>query len=199
MTKDKDLDLGKTKTVSAEELGFVPVVPIDSGEKTSVFSQLLSGTEDDERAVEPTDDDLGTLEQEWQKLCSLKESRDAAEARLKELKRSFNDQKLRMADAMERQGTKQFRGAAGGGCTITETYTTVLADEVAFMGWVKETHPELLTVHSQTRTKFIRENYRDEGVPEDDPSFPPGLKPGVLAGLQVRGARPTTTAEKQGE
>ena len=80
MTKDKDLDLGKTKTVSAEELGFVPVVPIDSGEKTSVFSQLLSGTEDDERAVEPTDDDLGTLEQEWQILIARRREEGAGAA-----------------------------------------------------------------------------------------------------------------------
>ena len=57
------------------------------------------------------------------------------------------------------------------------------------MAWVKETHPELLTVHSQNRTKFIRENFRDQGVPEDDARFPPGVKVTAREQLMVRGVK----------
>jgi hypothetical protein len=189
----------KTKQPEAVDLGFVPVAKLgEDAEKPDVFTQLLEGTGDDEQAVEQTDDDLATLEDHWRRLVDLKAAAGDAEEVAKDAKAAYNAQKERMADAMERQGTKQFRGADGGGCTITEQYTTALEDREAFMAWVQESHPELLVVHSQTRTKFIRENYRDLGIPEDDPSFPPGLKPGVMTGLQVRGAR-RPAAEKQGD
>lgn len=181
------------------DLGFVPIAEIGEGvEKKDVFTELLGGSEDDAQAVEPTDDDRGTLEDEWRRLVDLREASGEAEEKAATAKRAYNDQKQRMADAMERQGTKQFRGADGGGCSATETYTTTLEDPAAFMAWIQETHPEMLVVHSATRTKFIRENYRDLGVPEDDPSFPPGLKSGTMSGLQVRGAR-RPAAEKQGD
>lgn len=178
------------------DLGLVPLVEVGKpAEEQDVFTQLLKGSEDDEQAVEPTDDDLGTLEAEWERLVALKEAAGEAEEEHSTAKRAYNDQKQRMSDAMERQGTKQFRGADGGGCTITEQYTTSLEDPEAFMEWTKETHPEMLVVHSATRTKFIRENYRDLGIPEDDPSFPPGLKGGTMSGLQVRGARRSPAAK----
>lgn len=180
------------------DLDWTPIAKVgDDAEPADVFAQLLEGLEDDERAVEPTDDDLGTLEEEWQRVCAAKEAKERAEAIAAKAKEVYNAAKQRMADAMERQGTRQFRGANGSGCSRTETYTTSVEDPEAFMAWVKETHPELLSVHSGARTKFIREEYRDQGVPEDDPSFPPGLKPGTITGLQVRGTRPQT--EQQGD
>lgn len=181
-----------------KDLGFVAPAKLGEDHETpDVFTQLLEGSEDDERAVEPTDDDLGTLEEEWQRLVAAREAHDRAAEREKVTKAALTAQKERMAAAMERQGTKQFRGSDGGLCTVATTYTTAVEDEDAFLDWVRESHPELLSVHSQRRTKFIREEYRDRGVPEDDPSFPPGLKVGTIDTLQVRGARPST--EKQGD
>lgn len=181
-----------------EDYGFVaPAKMGDDTETLDVFTELLRGVEDDPKAVEPTDDDYGTLEEEWQKLCALKHAHQRAEEREKETKAAYEAQRIRMRSAMTRQGTQQFRGANGGGCSVTQTYTTALENEESFMAWVKETHPELLSVHSQTRTSFIRREYRDKGVAIDDPSFPPGLKAGTLEGLQVRGTRPPT--ETQGD
>jgi len=179
-----------------KDLGFVAPAPMGDAEPADIFDQLLEGTTDDERAVEPTDDDLGTLEEEWHRLCVMREASDAAEERAKETRAAYVAQRERMMSAMRRQGTKQFRGANGQACSIAEIYTTSLEDEAKFMGWVKETHPELLTVHSKSRTKFIREQYRDRGVAIDDPSFPPGLKVGTVDNLTVRGIRPA--AETQG-
>ena len=171
-------------------LGFVAPAKIGADEpEPDIFAQLLAGVEDDGRAVEPTDDDLGTLEMEWEKLEQLDQAAERAEERAKGLRQAYNAQKERMALAMKREGTRQFRGASGGLAVVATQYTTSLEDEPRFMAWVKETHPELLTVHSKTRTKFIRENFRDRGIPINDPAFPPGLKAGELDTLQVRGIK----------
>lgn len=183
--------------MSADTFGFVAPAKLGKDEpELDVFAQLLQGAADDDRAVEPTDDDLGTLEMEWEKLERLKLAAEAAQTRADELDREYKAQKERMLLAMKREGTRQFRGSSGGACVVAEQYSTTMEDEHAFMDWVRESHPELLTVHSQTRTKFIRENFRDRGVPTDDPAFPPGLKAGTVEFLQVRGIKPPA---KQGD
>jgi len=178
--------------VDVKDMGFIAPAPLrpEVSAADDVFAQLLAGADDDDRAVEPTDDDLGTLEYEWDKLERLGQACDAVEARLEVLNKDYNAQKERMLLAMKREGTRQFKGASGGACVVATQYTTSVEDEARFMDWVKETHPELLTVHSQSRTSFIRKNYRDRGIPTDDPAFPPGLKAGERESLQVRGIKP---------
>lgn len=132
---------------------------------------------------------LGTLEEEFRVLAALRERSDDLARQAEEARKAYGAQRDRMLAAMEAQGTRQFRGADGTACTIAEQYTTSVEDEATFLEWVKVAHPELLSVHSATRTKFVREEYRDKGVPETDPTFPPGLKPGTLRTLMVRGIR----------
>lgn len=179
-----------------KDLGFVAPAKIgEDAAEDDVFTQLLETGRDDAEAVEPSMDDLGTLEEEWQRVCALKEAKDLAEERLKEAKAAYLHQQNRMAGAMERQGIKQFRGSNGGGCTISDVYSTRVTDEAAFRQWVDETHPELLTVNSRTRTSFVRNHYRDKGVAPGDPAFPPGLEAEELHPLSVRGARPNKETE----
>lgn len=168
--------------------GFVPLA--GAGKKQDIFTQLIEETSEEDAPTPQSDDDTITLEDAWHRLVILRLARDSAKTRASDASRAYEEQRGRMASMMERQGTKQFRGADGGGCSIADVYTTAVENEQEWLDWVRETHPELLSVHSQSRTRFIRENYRDKGVPIDDASFPPGLKAGTQPTLQVRGVRP---------
>jgi len=168
----------------AVDLGFIAPPP---PEQTSIFDQLLRGTADDPEASEPSDTELGSLEEEFRRLDALDMLKQRLADQLDEVTKRLAAQRERMLAAMDGQGTQQFRGLEGGGaCFVRTEYTTDVRDPEAFMGWVKETHPELLTVNSQTRTSFIRRQYRDQGVPEDDPSFPPGIEVAVRRTLALR-------------
>lgn len=174
---------------SGNDFGFVAPTPVGEDKQLDLFDQLLDGTNDDEQAHEATDEELGTLEDEFQKLSELKLKKERLEKIADAAKKEYTAMRDRMLGAMEGQGTKQFKGASGGAAIAVEQYTTTIQDEAAFLEWVREHHPELLSVNAQTRTKFIRENYRDRGVPEDSPEFPPGLTGGTLKTLQVRGVK----------
>ena len=155
-----------------------------------VLTTLLESSGDDEEATEADSGELANLQGEFDSVAVLNRKKQALEAELKLVSSALQAQKERMMDAMEAQGTKQFRSVTGeGSCTVTERYDTTLNDPQQFIDWVKESHPELLVVHSQTRNKFIRENYRDEGIAADDPSFPPGVDVTPRRGLMVRGTR----------
>lgn len=186
--------------MSSDEFEFVPLAPAPGsdtapGAKPDVFTQLMEGTTEEAPPVELDDDDSATLEQAWQKLVSLRRRRDELKEQASDASDAYEAQRGRMASLMQKQGTTQFRGADGGSCSVSDVYTTAIEDEDKWMTWVKESHPELLSVHSQRRTSFIRREYRDKGIPIDDPSFPPGLKAGTQPTLSVRGIRPASEAQ----
>jgi hypothetical protein len=94
------------------------------------------------------------------------------------------------------QGTRQFRGTEDdGSCTVATAYDTKVTDPVSFMDWCMAQATELLTVNAQTRTKFIRENFKDKGIPVDSEDFPPGIEASEREFLQVRGVRDTDTPQ----
>lgn len=158
---------------------------VDDG--SEILAQILDGTNDDPDAVEADEGDLANLQTEFDTVALLTEKKRKLEAQLDNVKKSLEAQKQRMMNAMEAQGTKQFRSALGdGSCTITERYDTVVTDPQSFIDWVQEAHPELLTVNSQVRNKFIRENFRDMGIDPESPEFPPGVQASPRRGLMVR-------------
>lgn len=173
----------------AEQLdfGFVAPAAVPQPEQQDPLDAILS--EGDATGAELDEQALGTLEEEFRVLAALKERAEALEKQGEDARKAYNAQRERMLRAMDAQGTRQFRGADGTACTVTEQYTTSVEDPSAFLAWVLVAHPELVSVHSQTRTKFVREEYRDKGVPETDPTFPPGLKAGTLRTLSVRGTK----------
>jgi len=177
MTKPEDFNL-----LPATELG-APAAPIDP------LAAMLSGATDDPAAHAPSDAELGTLEDEFRILAALREAKERAEEAAAEASLRYEAQKARMLAAMDAQGTAQFRSSTGAAASVREVYTTTVEDEPAFLAWVRERHPELLSVHSQRRTAFIRSEYADRGVPETDPNFPPGLKAGKMRTIQVRGVK----------
>jgi hypothetical protein len=158
---------------------------VDDG--SEILAQILDGTNDDPDAVEADEGDLANLQGEFDSVARLTDRKKVLEAELSSVKQALAAQKDRMIDAMEKQGTKQFRSAAGdGSCTITERFDTKVNDDGAFIEWVQETHPELLTVNSQRRNKFIRENFRDQGIDPESDEFPPGIEVSPRRGLMVR-------------
>lgn len=179
--------------VSDEIDDFVAPAPV-AGEASSgsIFDQLLSG-DDDEHATEPSDADLGTLEDEFNTLRELWLRRKRLKDQLKELEKEYAAQLARMGSAMKGQGTSQFRGAEGQGmCYEAEEYSTTVEDESAFAAWASEEAPELFSINAQTRDSFIRKNYRDKGVPPDSPDFPPGLKVRERKVVRPKGLAGTT-------
>lgn len=152
-----------------------------------VLAELLSGGEDDATAVELGEGELGALHQEFESIAALTLRKAQLEEELSDVSAALQAQKDRMKGAMKGHGTSQFKGDDGAGCTIQVQFDTKLEDPQAFMEWVKERHPELLVVHSQTRTKFIRENFRDQGVAPDSPEWPPGITASERESLVVRG------------
>lgn len=174
-----------------EVQGFIAPAPLKGGAAPSVFDQLLSGGEDDTRAVEVSEGELASLGEEHRAVVALTREKRRLETRLAKVSAALTDAKLRMQDAMAAQGTRQFNSAVeeDGACSLGTRYDTVVEDPQAFLAWVQSQAPELLTVHSQTRTKFIRENYRDRGIPVESPEFPPGVKVEERQFLQVRGVK----------
>lgn len=162
-----------------------PDAPTEDG--SGILRDLLDTGNDDVDAVEPDEGDLASLQTEFDSVARLTARKRELESELQNVSRALQAQKDRMLMAMEAQGTKQFRSALGdGSCTITERYDTTVEDPQTFLAWVTEAHPELLTVNSQTRNKFIRENYRDQGIDPDSPEFPPGVQASPRRSLMVR-------------
>lgn len=164
----------------------------ETADNADVLSQLLGDapSDDADEATEMDLGELGALQEEFDAVETLTLQKQRLEAKLSKVSADLQAQKFRMLDAMKLQGTKQFSSALGpGACSRSERYDTVVEDVDTFMAWVQETHPELLSVHSQRRTKFIRENFRDQGVPEDDERFPPGVKVTAREQLVVRGVK----------
>lgn len=170
-----------------DEYGFV--VPSAPEEKADLFDQL-QGDKDDSEAVELPDGAMADLAEEFRVLRELRLRRDRLNAKAAAASKDYEEQRDRMASAMLLQGTKQFSDVNGqGACTQTTQYQTTVEDPQAFMEWVQERHPELLTVNAQTRTSFIRKEYRDKGVPLDSDQFPPGIKVTERETLSVRGIK----------
>jgi hypothetical protein len=166
-----------------------PVLPPEADKPRDLFGELTQG-DDDPEAHEPGDAELASLQEEFQALAALKRRVAALESQLSEAKEAYEGQRTRMLDALEGQGTKQFASVDGqGSCSISEVFSTTVEDPQALMEWAKSNHPELLSIHSGTRNRFIREEFRDRGVPPDDPSFPPGLAVGTIRRLTVRGIK----------
>ena len=183
--------LGWGATLDPAALGFA--IPTARGEDRDVLAALL-GTADDAAAQQRdqlSDADLGSMESEFQVVAVLSDRKKDLEAELKEISSQLDAAKERMRAVMDAHGTTQFRSGAGlGSCFVQERFDTTLEDPAAFVAWISERHPELLTVNSQTRNRLIREEYRDKGVAPDSEEFPPGIKVTPRPQLAVRGARP---------
>jgi len=152
---------------------------------------------DDPAAVEIDEGDFRALEEEWAVLVRLRERKERLEGLADKAKIDYNLQRERMRRAMEAQGTRQFASAEGRGAgSLKREYRTRVVDDAAFAAWVAERHPELLSVNSQRRDSFVRDEYRDKGIAptlEDgspNPEFPPGLTVIEQDTLSVRGTRP---------
>jgi hypothetical protein len=152
---------------------------------------------DDPAAIEIDEGDFRALEEEWAVLVRLRERKERLEGLADKASIDYNLQRDRMRRAMEAQGTRQFASAEGRGAgSLKREYRTKVVDDAAFSEWVAERHPELLSVNSQRRDSFVRDEYRDRGVAptlEDgspNPDFPPGLQVIEQDTLSVRGTRP---------
>ena len=180
-------DLAQANCVADLKFGLAKIGPDAVSDGSEILTQLLDGANDDVDSVEADEGDLANLQEEFDSVARLTDEKKRIEAKLSSVKQALAAQKDRMMNAMEAQGTKQFRSAVGdGSCTVTERYDTALTDAQAFMTWVQETHPELLTVNSQARNKFIRENFRDQGIAVESDEFPPGIDVTPRRGLMVR-------------
>jgi hypothetical protein len=161
-----------------------------------VLDQLLTdaggsdGTDSNELGTE----ELGSLENEFADVVVLRHRQAALKESLKIVNAELDAQQWRMIEAMETQGTKQFKGMGGGGenCTVSERYDTAVDDPAAFIDWVQEHHPDMLTVNAQARNGFIRREYTNKGVDETDESFPPGISVIPKKILIVRGIKKDT-------
>lgn len=193
MAKRKKVD----NTVDAEALGFTAPVDPTAGEAGAVFDQLLAGTEDDDQAVELTEEEQINLGENYRVVANLTRRKKKLEAKLAAASAALTEAKQNMQSAMVVQGTKQFKGAEDdGSCTVATQYTTKVTDPTTFRNWVMATAPELLDVASQRRTKFVRENYKDKGIPVDSEAFPPGIEASEREFLQVRGVKSDTPKEQ---
>ena len=185
MTKRK-----QDNTVDAEALGFTAPVDPTAGEAGGVFDQLLAGADDDDQAVELTEEERINLGECYRVVAALTRRKKDLEAKLKKASAALTDAKEQMKSAMVVQGTKQFRGTDDdGSCTVAVQYTTKVTDPQAFLNWVMAAAPELLGINSQVRTKFVRENFKDKGIPVDSQDFPPGIEASEMEFLQVRGVK----------
>lgn len=187
------------KRKQPDSLGFVaPAALSEAATEADPFAQLMDTSVDDQQATEVDPADAAVLDDVFRDVVACTRRKDEIDAELSVAKKNLTGAKERMAAVMERQGTKQFRALDGdGSCTITETYATTIDDVDAWMGWVQENASELLTVHSQTRTKYVRENFRDKGVPVDSDAFPPGITVKPIPGLMVRGAKAPKPKRKE--
>ena len=180
-------------TVDAEAMGFV--VPADPNirDGANVFDQLLTGTEDDDQAVELTEEEQINLGENYRVVANLTRRKRELEAKLKTVSVALTEAKVGMQSAMVVQGTKQFKGAQDdGSCTVATAYNTAVTDPQAFLNWAMASAPELLSVNAQVRTKYVRENFKDKGIPVDSEDFPPGIEASEREFLQVRGVKSDT-------
>jgi hypothetical protein len=166
----------------AEDFGFVapdalPNEPAPEEVAADPFAQLEAPAQE-EVETEAEAEVFDSLEEEYRILVSLRQQRDRLKQRHSEASGEYEAQRGRMMRAMEAQGTKQFKSAAveKGSCHFNSSYGVSIADHTEFIPWVKEHAEELLSVNSRTLTKYIREQFKNRGVPPEDPSFPPGLK-----------------------
>lgn len=174
----------------ATELGFT--LPETSGDDADVLDSLLSTEDDpDSQREELSNEELGSLQDEFDRVARLDRKRKAMEDALSDMKRDLQAAKDRMLQVMKQQGTSQFKSGDGlGSCYVQERFDTTVDDPDAFLGWVRQECPELLTVHSQTRNSFIRREFRDKGVDPESDEFPPGIKVTPREQLAIRGAKP---------
>jgi len=176
--------------VAAGFAGFASMAQPSTADEGDALKELLEGNTDDEEAVEAGAGELAVLEDEFGVVAALTRRKEELEGQLSKVNQQLAAQKQRMLDAMDAQGTAQFKSAGGpGACSPTTTFDTKVEDPATFMAWVQEFHPELLTVNSQTRSSFIRKEYRDKGVDPDSPEFPPGIVASERRSLTVRGVK----------
>ncbi len=167
-----------------EDFGFVapetiPGVDVEATPKADPFAELTApeaepAPEDEEHA----DEVYENLEEEYRILASLKKRRDQRKAAHSEASADYEAHRGRMMRAMQAQGTRQFRSTTveKGACHFNSAYGVKIVDQPAFLIWAKAHAEELLSVNAQTLTKHVREEFKNRGVPIDDPSFPPGLE-----------------------
>jgi hypothetical protein len=185
--------------VSLEDLGFAGVAGVSSDR--DVLAELLAGTDDPvaEQREKIDDSDAASLAENFRTVAALTKRKAELEEQLDRVSKALTAAKWRQLEMMETQGTTQFRDSSGqGSCFVQERFDTEVTDPDAFQAWADERHPELFSINSQTRNKFIRENYRDKGVAPDSPDFPPGIKVSPQKQLAVRGARPKKEKQDNG-
>lgn len=166
--------------MTEDSFGFIapevlPDAPDVEPEEVDPFKELEAEDEDEEA---PEGETFENLEEEYRVLASLKRRRDSLKASHSEASADYEAHRRRMQRAMGAQGTRQFRSTTveRGSCNFSSAYSAKIIDPVAFMAWAKENASELLSVNAQTLSKHLREQFRNRGVPPDDPSFPPGLE-----------------------
>lgn len=167
---------------SPEDFGFIaPEVLSDVPQPEAApdpFQQLMAPAEEPEETPEEEAETFESLEEEYRILASLKRKRDRLKAEHSEASNDYEAQRGRMMRAMRAQGTKQFKSTTveKGSCYFNGAYGVKIVDPSTFIPWVKEHAEELLSVNSRTLTKYVREEFKNRGVPTDDPSFPPGIE-----------------------
>lgn len=155
------------------------------------FAELTKRAAKTEAEEAEAEEAYESLEAEFERLASLRRRRDEAKAVASDASADYEAQRWRMGRALEAQGTKQFKSAQGlGSASRSEQYTAKIVDPATFIPWAKSNCPEILTVNSQTLVRFVRENFRDKGVPLDDASFPPGIETGERANVTVTIPKP---------
>ena len=132
----------------------------------------------EEASTEETDEVYENLEEEYRVLASLKRRRDRKKAEHSEASADYEAHRGRMMRAMRGQGTKQFKSTTveQGACHFSSAYGVKIVDHDVFLPWAKQHCEELLSVNSRTLAKHVREQFKQRGVPTDDPSFPPGIE-----------------------
>jgi len=118
------------------------------------------------------------LEDEYRILLGLRRRREELKEALKVVSAEYEAQRQRMQRAMQAQGTRQFKSTTvtKGGCHFSSVYAVKILEPTTFIPWAKEHCEEILTVNSATLARHVREQYKNRGVPPEDPSFPPGLE-----------------------
>ena len=166
-----------------EDLGFLEpeVLPgIDAPEAgPDPFKQLEAPAEEPlEEECQAEAEAFDSLEEEYRLLASLRKRRDELKAQHGEASGDYEAQRGRMMRAMTAQGTKQFKSTTveKGSCHFNSGYGVKIMDPSTFIPWVRDHAEELLSVNARTLTKFVREQFKNRGVPPDDPSFPPGIE-----------------------
>ena len=154
--------------------------PAEKDQEADPFQQLEAPDEEAPHYEQegPDGETFEALEEEYRILASLRKRRDALKAAHSEASAEYEAHRGRMMRAMRGQGTRQFRSTAmeKGGCHFSSAYGVKIKDPSVFIPWAKKHCPELLSVNVNTLGSHVRKQYRDRGVPPDDPSFPPGLE-----------------------